>query len=260
MGVSRLMFLIGIVLVVTALVGIAFSRKGASRLAVIIIVPVIAAAALWAAPVQQADPDAGLISIEHSAYAEIRVVDRNGVRFMLIDGGTHTIVDAETFESRFPYVDVLDITKGFYDRPGDMLLVGLGGGSVVKRFARDGWRVDAVEIDPVVTRVAYEYFGLEPTEANVYHMDGRQFLIAIDRTYDLIVMDVFGSSSIPFHLVTREAFALIAARLEPGGVLAINTESIGWHDMIVRSLAATLKEEFAQVLLMGPRDPRVEEN
>ena len=95
MGVSRLMFLIGIVLVVTALVGLAFSRKGASRLAVIIIVPVIAAAALWTAPVQQADPDAGLISIEHSAYAEIRVVDRNGVRFMLIDGGTHTIVEAE---------------------------------------------------------------------------------------------------------------------------------------------------------------------
>jgi len=37
-----------------------------------------------------------------------------------------------------PYVDVLDIAKLFFDEPGRMLLVGLGGGSVVKRFRGEG--------------------------------------------------------------------------------------------------------------------------
>ena len=105
--------------------------------------PIIGAAVL-VAPLEKADADAGLMAIEQSAYAEIRVVDRDGLRYMLIDGGTHTIVDPETWKSFFPYVDVLDIAKGFYDKPGKMLLVGLGGGSVLKRFASEGWSVEAV--------------------------------------------------------------------------------------------------------------------
>ena len=136
-----------------------------------------------------------------------------------------------------------------------MLLIGLGGGSLVKEFAGHGWRIDAIEIDPVVTEIAYRNFGLETSEAKVFHMDGRRYLSATDARYDLIVRDVFGSSSMPFHLVTREAFALIAGHLEPDGVLAINTESVGWHDIIVRSLAATLKEEFSEVLALPIAEP-----
>jgi spermidine synthase len=63
-------------------------------------------------------------------------------------------------------------------------------------------------------------------------------------------MDAFGSSSIPFHLVTAEAFALIGSRLKPQGILTINIESLGWHHILVRSLAATLKKSFSQVLAL----------
>jgi spermidine synthase len=136
-----------------------------------------------------------------------------------------------------------------------MALVGLGGGSVVKRFARDGWRVDAVEIDPVVTRVAREHFGLEDDEAAVYHMDGRRFLATTGETFDLVIMDAFGSSSIPFHLVTRESFALIRSRLSPGGILAMNIEATGWHDILVHSLAATTQAVFAHVVVLPMAEP-----
>jgi spermidine synthase len=255
MGVSQLTFMIGVMLVITALLGFAVSRKGLGAVVLVLIAPVIGFAALLAAPDQKADPGNGLLAIEHSAYAELRVVDRDGLRYMLIDGGTHTITDMETMESAFPYVDVLDIAKGFYKKPGTMLLIGLGGGSVVKQFVRDGWSVDVVEIDPVVTRIANQYFGLKPSEADIYHMDGRQFLIAHPRTYDLIVVDAFGSSSIPFHLVTTEAFGLIRSRLAPGGIVAMNIESVGWRDIIVRSLAATLSDQFSQVRALPIAEP-----
>jgi spermidine synthase len=70
-------------------------------------------------------------------------------------------------------------------------------------------------------------------------------------------MDAFGSSSIPFHLVTAEAFALIASRLKPDGVLVINIETLGWYHILVRSLAATLKKSFSQVLAL-PTHPSSE--
>ena len=69
-----------------------------------------------------------------------------------------------------------------------------------------------------------------------------------EESYDVILLDVFGSSSIPFHLVTEESCGLIASRLNPGGVVAINVEACGWRHMIVRSIAATLQEHFATVL------------
>jgi spermidine synthase len=81
-------------------------------------------------------------------------------------------------------------------------------------------------------------------------MDGRQYLLAQEKNYEIIAMDAFGSSSIPFHLVTAEAFALIASRLKPDGVLVINIEVLGWHHILVRSLAATLKKSFSQVLAL----------
>jgi hypothetical protein len=68
-------------------------------------------------------------------------------------------------------------------------------------------------------------------------------------------MDAFGSSSVPFHLVTKEAFGMIEQRLNPGGVLAINLWANGWEDMIVRSVTATLKEHFSEVLALPIVEP-----
>jgi 16S rRNA A1518/A1519 N6-dimethyltransferase RsmA/KsgA/DIM1 with predicted DNA glycosylase/AP lyase activity len=52
---------------------------------------------------------------------------------------------------------VMDLAKSFFEKPGELLLIGLGGGSMIKNFAKDGWKVDAVEIDPTVIRVAQEH-------------------------------------------------------------------------------------------------------
>ena len=168
----------------------------------------------------------------------------------MIDGGVHTIIDPQTWESHYPYAAVMDLTRDFFEAPEKMLLIGLGGGTIVKNFAREGWQVDAVEIDPVVTEVAQKHFGLTEGEGRFFHQDGRQFLLSRQEKYDVIIMDAFGSSAIPFHLVTKESFGLIASRLKPGGVFAINMESNGWEGLILRSLTATLKPHFSTVLAL----------
>jgi spermidine synthase len=254
-GVYRLVFLIGILLVATSLLGFAIERRRGAWLAVLLVFAAGAILALRVADAHSADPARGVLAVEQSAYAEIRVVDWEDTRSLLIDGGTHSIVDTLTSESLIPYVHVIDIAREFFDRPGEMLLVGLGGGSVARSFSREGWRVDAVEIDPAVTRMARRYFGLDSSGAEVYEMDARRFLDTHLWTYDLIVLDAFGSSSIPFHLVTTEAFGLVRSRLAPGGVLAMNLESVGWHDVIVRSIATTARRHFDHVILLPIAEP-----
>jgi len=136
-----------------------------------------------------------------------------------------------------------------------VMVVGLGGGSVLKVFHRDGWDVEAVEIDPVVTRTARDWFGLTPEDGRIHRADGRRYFVQNEDTFDVIILDAFGSSSIPFHLVTEEAFALVHSRLNDGGILAMNVEAVGWHDIIVHSLAATLAGQFAFVTVLPMEEP-----
>ncbi|MGH7494039.1 MAG: spermidine synthase [bacterium] len=254
-GVKGLTLAIGAVLLSTAAWGLFENRKSKLTSLGILLVLMAYLFVVGIVPTEGADPRHGLLAVEQSPYAEIRVLEVNNRRHLLIDGGTHTIVDPATWKSHFPYVAVIDLTRNFFEKPGKMLLVGLGGGSIVKNFARTGWKVDAVEIDPVVISVAQKYFGLGVSEGDIFQVDGRQHLLHHDSTYEIIAMDAFGSSAIPFHLVTKEAFALIASRLKPEGVLAINAEALGWHHILIRALAATLAQSFTHVLALPAYEP-----
>jgi spermidine synthase len=252
-GSERSMFLAGFVLVATALALAALRRR--ARIPALLALAAAAAAAVSANPNRRPDPDAGLLAIEHTPYGEIRIVTMDGLRLMLIDGMVHTETDSLTLAAPSDYVSVLDLAGDMFSEPGRMLLVGLGGGAVAKRYASRGWNVDAVEIDPAVTRAAIDYFGLTPSDARVFHMDGREFLAKSDTPYDLIIADAFGGSSIPFHLVTKEAFGLFKSRLAPGGAIAMNVIAVGWDNPLVRSLAATLSGQFEYVSVLPMAEP-----
>jgi spermidine synthase len=254
-GVSRMIVGIGLLLVGTSLVGLLGRRNAAIQIFILLVTAGTITAAGVYMPQQGIDPASGIRFIEESPYAEIRVIDMNGMRFLLIDGTPHTIINLETGRTAMEYVNVVDIAKNYFEIPGRLLLVGLGGGSVVEHFARDGWSIDVVEIDPVVTRAAFEQFGLSRQAATYYCGDGRAFLAHHDTVYDLIILDAFGSSSIPFQLVTREAFALVSSRLRDGGIMAVNIAAPGWHDVIVRSLAATIATGFEHVLAFPISEP-----
>ena len=191
-----------------------------------------------------------------SPYGEIRVVDDGGLRYLLVDGAIRAAVDTSLgAEYATPNVNVIDVARNFHDGPGKLLLVGLGAGSVAKHYQRAGWEVDAVEIDPLMVSVARRFFGFDSTGVRVSRMDAKEFLAAATDTYDVIVVDAFGSSSIPFDLLTREAFGLIASRLGAKGALVVDVRAVGWHDAIVSSLGATLATAFPKVLALPIAEP-----
>src|SRR5262249_8917792 len=110
-------------------------------------------------------------------------------------------------------------------RIAKLCLIGLGGGDIVRALVRvrPDIVVHSVEIDPAVVAVARTFFLYrESDRVRTTIEDGRAFLTRGGDTYDLIILDAFNSTGVPFHLTTREFFAIARRRLSPDGVLAAN--------------------------------------
>lgn len=198
----------------------------------------------------------GVLAHVESPYAELKVVDWNGFRYLLIDGGAHTIFNAESGLPRQAYVYVAEMAADMLHKSdGRLLLLGLGGGGTAEVFARRGWNVDAVEIDPRIPDLARRFFGLEDQHAHVVVGEARDFLEHSSSRWDVVFFDAFGSAAVPFHLVTREAFAEAKARVAPGGILAINIETVGWQDPLAHALVATLRTQFGHVIALPTAEP-----
>jgi hypothetical protein len=106
-------------------------------------------------------------------------------------------------------------------------VLGLGTGALAC-YARQGEEWSFFEIDRTVERVArdprlFTYLRDCPGRHRVVLGDARLSLgRAADRSFRLVVSDVFSSDVIPVHLMTREAVRLYRAKLVPGGLLALH--------------------------------------
>ena len=72
------------------------------------------------------------------------------------------------------------------------------------------------------------------------------YLATTSEHYDLIVVDAYRQTYIPFYLVTREFFALVRAHLAAGGAAALNVERVPGDDRLVRAVSGTLATVFPQ--------------
>jgi spermidine synthase len=254
LGVNRLILSIGAALLLAA--GLCYSQGGGRALAVLLLLAAPAtAAAGWNVVRERTDHDRGLTAIAESNYAQLRVIDKDDLRHLIIDGGVHTMVYPGDWQTMHRYAMVTETFTHLFAGRGRVLVVGLGGGSVAKAYHAAGWDVSAVEIDPMVTRFAHDFFGLDPEETSVAHMDARRFLRTTPERYDLIVGDAYGSSSVPWQLLTREYVAEMKSRLNEGGVVALNLECVGWDDILIRSAAATLLTSFSTVRALPTSEP-----
>jgi predicted membrane-bound spermidine synthase len=152
--------------------------------------------------------------------------------------------------------------------PNPKVLVIGGGGYTFPRAAMEllpETRMDVVEIDPGVTRVAYQYLGLKPYPGlRSVNMDGRQFVAerADPGSYDLVIQDAVNDLSVPAHLLTREYNDAVKTTLKPGGVYLLTVIDSVEHGRLWRSAMRTLRETFpaANVALLtanplpGPAD------
>jgi len=179
-------------------------------------------------------------------YGRLEVIECRGARLLTCDGVVQTAwpTDALTMSCQRlvqgrDYVGLLPWVRPQTRRA---LVLGLGGGLHAAALNAHGITVDAVDIDPQIVRLARKYFRVECDRVVID--DARTFLERDDHRYDAIVLDTFAAGSIPEHLYTREALALMKDTLTPGGVLVIHLIAAPHHP-VVKAVAATARTQWS---------------
>ena len=140
----------------------------------------------------------------------------------------------------------------------DVLIIGAGSGNDVSRALQWGAQhVDAVEIDPAISRLGQQYHPDHPYQdprVEIHLDDGRNFLRSTHRTYDLIIYALVdslvlhsGYSNIRLEsfLFTRQAYEDVRRHLKPNGNFVVyNYFRQGW-------LAARLQKGLEEVFGAG---------
>jgi predicted membrane-bound spermidine synthase len=189
----------------------------------------------------------------NSNFGQLQVVAaREGppVRYYLNDYLTQNGYDPAERKSVNLFTHMLHGLAHAYTRQtSDVLCIGMGVGIVPMKFAREGAKVDVVEINEAVVPVAQKYFDLQPEKLNITINDGRYYLNGCTLKYDAIILDAFLGDSSPSHLMTREAFRAMQRVLKPDGVLVMNTfgELEPPGDFLGASLEKTLQSVFKSV-------------
>ena len=138
-----------------------------------------------------------------------------------------------------------------------ILMIG-GGGYTVPRYLLSKYNVsmDIVEIDPMVTEMAKQYFFLTDSKnMRIFHEDGHVFLKKINQKdsavkYDAIFIDVYSTSyTPPFHLCTAETASLVRNALTPDGLCIFNLISRLEPDrrFFLDSMYSTFKTAFTHI-------------
>ncbi len=129
------------------------------------------------------------------------------------------------------------------------LILGMGTGTYAVQCRKyyGGMALEGVEIDEKITKLAREYFYL-PEDVPVLTYDGRAFLNAVDKKYDVIMVDAYQDITIPFQMSSFEFFSLVKAHLKENGVMIVNMNMRGSREgNINQYLADTISQVFGHV-------------
>lgn len=117
----------------------------------------------------------------------------------------------------------------FIEPPRRALVIGLGGGSLVKFLLRHFplCRVDVVELREQVARLAHDWFEVPADERlTVTLADARTFALDADPQrhgdYDLVLVDAFVAHGISDRVCGPTFFEAVGRRMAPGAGLAMN--------------------------------------
>ncbi|MBL0211803.1 MAG: fused MFS/spermidine synthase [Holophagaceae bacterium] len=145
--------------------------------------------------------------------------------------------------------------------------VGLGVGSVAD-YGREGDEYVFYEINPLVINLAGPDSQVFPLLRNskakieVVEGDGRicleqELREGRARGYDVLLIDAFSGDSVPWHLLTVEAFQTYLRHLAPDGVLVLHVSNPLPVDRIALSSAKALDLYGAYLVDLGPSAGKV---
>ncbi len=199
----------------------------------------------------------GVLEERDSAYQHLRVEETSdGTRLLLFDEG-RAVQSSWRPGNRLAGTSydaflLLDAARDGGIRT--LLDLGLAAGTIVQdfRIQKPEVAITGVEIDPAVLDVARRRFALDGPNLTAVQGDARVFLARTPRSFGGIVVDVFRGAHVPFTCATREFFALVRDRLEPGGAVLMNFATLSGRDRGLAGLLNTMASVFADTWVWHP--------
>ncbi|MFC2100301.1 fused MFS/spermidine synthase [Bacteroidota bacterium] len=182
-------------------------------------------------------------------------------RGLLVNNTWQTLINKNDQLSLLDYVYFINPLLSRYNEGSDVLLIGLGGGTLTKEIQKRKMHIEVVELDQRLKDISVKYFGLDPL-TKVIIDDGRHFLESTKNKYDVIILDAFLGENPPWQLLTLESFNKIKSLLNPGGSVILEFFGFIEGDMGAgtRSVYKTMEGAGFKVDMIGTRHQKEERN
>ncbi|WP_029232320.1 spermidine synthase [Butyrivibrio sp. VCB2006] len=170
-----------------------------------------------------------------------------GVQSVLVKDGSLTGMYYD-YALAAPYMASAKIKEQVGEKPLDVLILGMGSGTYATQLSRyfDNVNVEGVEIDDKITDLAHKYFEL-PETTTVTTYDGRAYLNAIDKKYDVIMVDAYQDITIPFQMSSAEFFTQVKEHLTDQGVMVVNMNMYSDDATLSEDSEATASQKDASI-------------
>jgi len=256
LGHTLILYLLAMILVLVSILAGRFAKK------LVITILIVAIVLFFVFIIHQQSPVFSKNLLEKdTAYNHIRVVDQiyekdgKEIRTLLMGQEIHSAIYVNSDDQPIEYIKYYRLDQVFKKEIKKALTIGGGAYSqprdYLKRFPEA--KIDVVELDPGVTKVARELFRLkDDPRLNIVHQDGRIFLNQNKNQHDVIYIDAFSDFySIPFQLTTVETIEKIHASLVDNGVVLVNVIGSlqGEKSKLPKAEYKTYSEVFPNVYL-----------
>jgi spermidine synthase len=198
----------------------------------------------------------------HKSAATDAVVDvseKDGIRSLHL--GSEAIQSSmrirDPFELVLGYSRCMFAFLLFREPPRDMVMIGLGGGSITKFVHKyfPSTRSVVVELLPQIVSVARSMFFLPPDDERLQVVvgDGVKYIEQMVNPVDLILLDAFGPAGIAEPLSTENFFGMCRDRLTADGCLLVN---LWGSDPLFQGYVDRLTRAFDGLVLCLPARQR----
>lgn len=196
---------------------------------------------------------AGLIERRESQYNTIYVVRQEDGMIGMLFGVNERLFTESLYDPARPrtlpvtYTRYMTAALAYTPQARSILEIGLGGGRTAYYLHQHmpATVITCVELDPEVIALAQRHFGIrQDNRFRLVQRDGRIYLNQNQGRHDIIMVDAYRGTFVPFHLLTREFFTVAKRRLNPGGCIVQNIEP---STMLFPAAYWTLKAVFANV-------------
>lgn len=193
-----------------------------------------------------------------SIFDEIRVVESPIGRFIKFhDSYQAGILNYEGYQANVPYLNYFLLARLFKKNIEKILILGMGSGNSATCFEKicpELKKIDIVEIDPAIAEIAKNYFDFKQSEkTKINFQDARVFVRTSREKYDLVLLDIFSDSGMPYRFMTKEFLEEVDSILTPDGILAANifssTEINSGKNIVFKAMLKSYKEVFKDIKL-----------